>query len=190
MAAFRRAVAAAPNFLEPRLQLAHLLRRTGSPGAALPEYAHVLEVDPRVADARFGRAMASVALKRYADARAELEEGRRLHPERVGFALALIRLMAAAPDERVRDGAKGVSIADSIPPPERRIEWAIVRAMALAEAGRFDEAIALQRAAITTLERNGSADLAKTQTGVLRLYESRRPSRTPWQPDEPMELPS
>ena len=108
----------------------------------------------------------------------------------VGFALALIRLMAAAPDERVRDGVQGVSIADSIPPPERRIEWAIVRAMALAEAGRFDEAIALQRAAITTLERNGSADLANTQTGVLRLYESRRPSRMPWQADEPMELPS
>jgi hypothetical protein len=133
--------------------------------------------------------MAFVALERYAEARAELEEGRRLHPEQVGFALALIRLMAAAPDERVRDGVQGVSIADSIPPSERRIEWAIVRAMALAEAGRFDEAIALQRAAITTLERNGSADLARTQAGVLRVYESRRPTRTPWQRDEPMELP-
>ena len=47
----------------------------------------------------------------------------------------------------------------------------------------------MQRAVIASLEKNGSPQLAKTQAGVLRMYESRRPTRTPWQRDEPMELP-
>jgi len=189
LAAFRKSVAAAPTFLEARLQLAHLLRRTGSPGAALPEYSQILEVDPRVIEARFGRAMSLVSLGRFPEARAELEQGRALHPEEVGFTLALARLLAASPDAPGRDGARAVALLDAIPESQRRIEWGVVRAMALAKSGRFDEAVRTQRAVIASLERNGSPQLARTQSGVLRMYESRRPTRTPWQRDEPMELP-
>ena len=189
LTAFRRAVDAAPTFLEARLQLAHLLRRSGSPSSALPEYARILSVDPRVVDARFGRAMSLVSLGRYAEACEQLEEGRRLHPEQIGFTLALARVLAAAPDVRVRDGARAVSLVDGIPESQRRIEWGIVRAMALAEAARFDEAVRVQRAVVASLERGGSPELARTQAAVLKLYESRRPNRTMWQADEPMELP-
>jgi tetratricopeptide (TPR) repeat protein len=189
LTAFRRAMDAAPTFLEARLQLAHLLRRTGNPAAAVPEYARILTVDPRVVEARFGRAMALVMLRRYADARSELEEGRTLHPEEIGFTLALARLLSAAPEADVRDGVRAASLVDGIPESQRRIEWGIVRAMALAEAGRFDEAARVQRAVVASLERGGSPELARTQAAVLKLYESRRPIRTMWQADEPMELP-
>jgi tetratricopeptide (TPR) repeat protein len=189
LTAFRRAVDAAPTFLEARLQLAHLLRRTGNAAAALPEYSQILAVDPRVVEARFGRAMALVRRRQFADARMELEEGRRVHPEEIGFTLALARLLSAAPDAAVRDGVRAVSLVDGIPEAQRRVEWGIVRAMALAEAGRFEEAARVQRAVVASLERGGSPDLARTQTGVLKLYESRRPNRTMWQADEPMELP-
>ena len=47
----------------------------------------------------------------------------------------------------------------------------------------------MQKAAITSLEKNGSPVLARNQTERLRLYESGRPSRVPWQQDEPMEMP-
>ena len=189
LAAFRRAVAAAPTFLEARLQLAHLLRRSGNPKAALPDYGRILEVDPRVIEARFGRAMSLVSLGRFQEARADLEEGRTLHPEEVGFTLALARLLAASPDAATRDGSRALSLLDSIPETQRRIEWGVIRAMALAESQRFDEAVRVQRAVIASLENNASPQLARTQTGVLRMYESRRPMRTPWQRDEPMELP-
>jgi tetratricopeptide (TPR) repeat protein len=189
LTAFRRSVAAAPNFLEARLQLAHLLRRTGSPRAALPDYSQILEVDPRVIEARFGRAMSLVSLGRFPEAKAELEQGRTLHPEEAGFTLALARLLAASPDDTARDGSRAITLLDGIPESQRRIEWGVVRAMALAESGRFDEAVRVQRAVIASLEKNGSPQLARTQTGVLRLYESRRPTRTPWQRDELMELP-
>jgi tetratricopeptide (TPR) repeat protein len=189
LAAFRKSVAAAPTFIEARLQLAHLLRRTGNPRAALPEYSQILQVDPRVTEARFGRAMSLVLLGRFPEARAELEQGRTLHPEEVGFTLALARLLAASPDNPGRDGSRAVALLDGIPESGRRIEWGVVRAMALAEAGRFDEAVRTQRSVIALLEKNGSPQLARTQTGLLRMYESRRPTRTPWQGDEPMELP-
>jgi tetratricopeptide (TPR) repeat protein len=187
--AFERAVGAAPTYVEAHLQLAHTLRRSGNPAAALPAYARTLEIDPRVGEARFGRAMALAMLNRFAEARDQLVEGQRLHPDETGFALALARVLAAAPDENVRDGKRALAIVDAIPADGRRVEWGVVRGLALAEAGRFAEAVQVQRAVIAALERNGSPELARSQAEVLGWYEKGRPRRTPWRSDEPMELP-
>ena len=187
--AFRAAIRAAPTFLEARVQLAHALRRSGQPGAALTEYAHVLDIDPRVGDARFGSAMALATLERFVEARDQLNEAMPIHPDEPAYGLALARVLAAAPDERARDGARAVGLTDAIPAAQRTVEWAIVRALALAEAGRFEDAARMQRAAIASLEKNGSPALARNQSERLRQYESGRPSRVPWQQDESMELP-
>ena len=53
-------------------------------------------------------------------------------------------------------------------------------AMALAEAGRYDEALHWQRDAIAAAEREGKPDMANAMAANLRLYERRQPSRTPW----------
>ena len=52
--------------------------------------------------------------------------------------------------------------------------------MALAEAGRFDEAVSTQREAVAMAERTGQLALASRMGANLRLFEQRRPSRTPW----------
>lgn len=187
--AFRNAVRASPTFVEARLQLAHLLRRTGKPADALPEYDRVIELDSRMGEARFGAAMALVELARYPEAVDRLVSAAAIHPAETGFPVALARLLAAAPDNRVRSGARALDVLDGVPEEQRRIEWGVVRAMATAEAGRFDEAIRIQQSVITALEQNGAGDLARRQREVLRRYEQRLPSRTPWGADEPMELP-
>ena len=53
-------------------------------------------------------------------------------------------------------------------------------AMALAEAGRYDEALQWQRDAIATAERDRQANLAGALAANLRLFERRQPSRMPW----------
>ena len=187
--AWQDALRAEPNYLEPRLQLAHALRRTGRAAPSLPHYARVLEIDPRVEDARYGLSMALVMLGRHAEARDRLAEAVDIHRDRPAFAVALARVLAAAPDSKVRDGARALTIVDAVPEGRRSIEWAEVRAMALAEAGRFDEAAALQQDVIAAAEQAGFADAARAMRQTLARYRNRQPLRTPWRPDEPMELP-
>ncbi|MND03761.1 hypothetical protein D3C83_237370 [compost metagenome] len=58
-------------------------------------------------------------------------------------------------------------------------------AMALAEVGSFGDATALQRDVIAAARQAGMDAEVRRMGETLRLYESRRPSRTPW-PGEPV----
>ena len=58
-------------------------------------------------------------------------------------------------------------------------------AMALAEVGRYDEALQWQRDAIATAERDRQANLAGALAANLRLFERRQPSRMPWRDPPP-----
>jgi tetratricopeptide (TPR) repeat protein len=96
IAQFSAAVRDEPNYVEARLQLAEALRRSGRPDQALPHYAKVVAIDSRSPDARMGYASSLVALRRFDDAREQLNEGMKLFPERPEFAQALDRLRAIA----------------------------------------------------------------------------------------------
>src|SRR6185295_20098779 len=108
-AAFQDALRVEPSYVEPRLQLAHLLRRTGQSPVALTHYRQVLELDPRIAEARFGYAMALVDVGKFAEARDQLAQGTQMFPDRPGFVLGLARLLSASPDPPVRDGQRALT---------------------------------------------------------------------------------
>jgi hypothetical protein len=59
-----------------------------------------MRLDPRVAEARLGYAMALAGLKRYDEARVQLTEGRTLYPTRPEFADTLARLPGGTPGSR------------------------------------------------------------------------------------------
>ena len=61
--------------------------------------------------------------------------------------------------------------------------------MALAETGRFDEAIVRQRQAIAMAAAVRRTDLSTRLSETLRRYESRMPARTPWADDDPVHFP-
>ena len=57
--------------------------------------------------------------------------------------------------------------------------------MALAEAGRYDEAARWQQETIVMAQRAGLRDVVPVLTEDLRRYEQHQPCRTPWrQPPE------
>ncbi len=58
-----------PGYVEARLQLAHMLRRSGQLEASLAHYAQIVKEDARVPEARFGYAAALIRLRRYGEAR-------------------------------------------------------------------------------------------------------------------------
>ena len=45
-----------------------------------------------------------------------------------------------------------------------------------------------QREAIAAAEQSGDRGIAQRIADNLRLYEARKPCRTPWRPDEPLEF--
>jgi tetratricopeptide (TPR) repeat protein len=187
---FSAAVKSNPSYVEARLQLADALRRSGRPQDSLPQYEQVAALDPRVIEAPLGYAMALAGLKRYQEARDRLIAGMKLYPGRPAFAHALVRLLAAAPDAGVRDGRHAVAIAQDLLSREQpNPDLGEATAMAMAETGRYQEAVTWQHEAMAVAERAGRADLSRRMAENLRLYEHLHPCRRPWRDDDPVGLP-
>ncbi len=182
---YAAAVEGEPGYVEARTRLAHVLRRAGRSEEALAHYGTVLSRDPRAAEAAFGSALALVALGRYADARARLNDDMSRFSPRRPFAVALVRLLAAAPADGVRDGGRALTLAKELVTAARTLDAGEALAMALAESGDYGQAVSIQRDLIAAARsQGGRPDLLGRLTRNLRLYEQRRPCRQPWE-DEP-----
>jgi tetratricopeptide (TPR) repeat protein len=188
--AFLAATTDDTHFVEAHISLAQALQRTGRQREALAHYQAVLTQIPADSEGQFGSAITLVRLGQYQDARVRLTEGMDAHPDETRFAHALARVLAAAPDDRIRDGQRARSIAETLLKLDPTIDRAETLAMALAELGRFDEAIAWQRHTIAEIERGGGSDEARQMGTNLRLYERGQPCRTPWRADDPIFSPS
>jgi hypothetical protein len=64
------------------------------------------------------------------------------------------------------------------------IELAETTAMALAESGRYPEAVTVQRDALTAATTARLARVEQRIAGNLKLYETRKPCRNPFGDDE------
>jgi tetratricopeptide (TPR) repeat protein len=162
------------------VQLAGALGRSGRPQQALTEYGKALAADPTLVDAAFGYAMTLIRLERYQDARDRLVAGVQAHSGQSLFTHALARLLAAAPDDRVRDGRRALKLVDELLKQQQSIELAETTAMALAEVGEYRQAVEVQRDALTAAERAGLRPVVQRLTDNLKLYESGRASRRPF----------
>jgi tetratricopeptide (TPR) repeat protein len=181
---FGVAVKTDPEYAGAELQLAEALRRTGRASEALPHYTRAIELDPAAAEAHQGYAMALARLNRYPEARESLVEARRAQPDQPALAQTLARLLAAAPDDRVRDGRQAFEIVQALMKKPHDVDVYEAMAMTLAELGQYDQAIQWQQGAITAAGRSGRPDLAARLAENLKLFEEHRPCRSPWRNDD------
>jgi tetratricopeptide (TPR) repeat protein len=181
---FSAAVKYQPDYVEAHIALADLDQRTGRVGQSLPHYDAALRINPRATEARWGDAIALTTLGRYAAARDALVEATKVQPEHPEFALALARLLAAAPDARVRDGQHALAIAQELFKDHKSTEVGETMAMALAELGDFQHAAAIQRGVLAAASKAHLPGDVRRMEANLRLYERHQPCRTPWKPDE------
>ena len=165
---------------EAHFRLAEALRRSGRAAASLAYYEQV----PDRRDARFGEVLALVKLGRYREARDRLLAGVDRHPWEPAFAIALARLLAAAPDDAIRDGPRALAMAQALAENLRTTAVAETMAMAHAELGQFTEAVRWQRLASSVAAGAGQAAAAQRMGANLARYLRGEPSRTPWQDDE------
>jgi tetratricopeptide (TPR) repeat protein len=181
---YAAAVKYQPTYVQARMRLAGTLRRSGRATEALEHYEGVTKIDPRLADAAIETAVTLVRLNRYSEARDRLIVGMNTFPGHPGFPSALARLLAAAPDDRVRDGRRALALAQNLVKTDQSIEIGETLAMALAETGQYADAAGIQRDLIAAARGAGRSDLASRLEENLRLYESRHPCRTPWRQED------
>ncbi len=182
--------------LDPSLKRAHfnaanLLMRQQDQRRAERHYARVIELNPSDPFARFMQAMALVRLGRYQEARAALEESRRALPEDIDLTHALARLLAAAPDNAVRNGRLALDLLQEVFKTQEEIAFEHVEtlAMALAETQQFESAVEVQQNMIQEVSGAGRKDLAALLEDNLSLYQQGQACRRPWKDDDPVFLP-
>jgi tetratricopeptide (TPR) repeat protein len=181
---FAAAVKADPDYPAAEFQLAEALRRTGRTAESLSHYTHVIKADPKTAEVRIGYAMALGRLGRYLEARRALTDAMQAIPDQPSLGQALARVLAAAPNDRVRDGRQAVAITQALMQKPHSVDLYEAVAMSLAELGQYDQAVQWQRGAIAAAMKEGHAELGDAMAANLRLYESHMPCRTPWRNDQ------
>ena len=174
------AASEAPAGGEAHFRLAEALRRSGRAAASLAYY----EQAPDRRDARFGEVLALVELGRYREAHGRLAVGADRHPWEPAFPIALARLLAAAPDDTLRDGPRALALAEALAGRLRTTAVAETMAMAHAELGQFAGAVEWQRLAMSVAAEAGQSAAVQRMSANLARYLRGEPCRTPWQDDE------
>ena len=165
---------------EAHFRLAEALRRSGRAAASLPWYEQV----PDRRDARFGEVLALVTLGRHREAHDRLASAVGRHPWEPAFTIALARLLAAAPDDTLRDGARALALAQALAGSLRTTAVAETMAMAHAELGQFAGAVEWQRLAMSVAAEAGQSAAVRRMSANLARYLRGEPCRVPWQDDE------
>jgi tetratricopeptide (TPR) repeat protein len=196
---FREALRIRPDFPEALNNLAWLLATSKEPGArdgtqavqlaeracALTQYQKTVYLDTLVAAyAEAGRFDDAIATAQKARTLAAAADETDLQKTRISLAANLNNLawtLATSPDTSIRDGKRAVQLA------ERACEltgykktiMAGTLAAAYAEAGRFDDAMAMAQKACALASESGDQNLLKRNRELLALYRTRQPYHEP-----------
>lgn len=166
-----------PGLLGIRLGAGGLLLSLGRAADALADFERAVAIDPTSGPAWLGAAISRIALGRHAEALAGLDAALDRLPDSPALLLLAARLAAAAPEAAVRDGVRALAWAERLHALQPGAESTEARALALAELGRFDEAVAWQRQAVEAARQRGAASLAEQMARRLAVLEAGRPWR-------------
>ena len=182
---YRRVLEAEPENRTARVNLAQTLFEGEDYESALAEIDQILAKEPGDIPMRLARVGALISLERYLDAEASLDEGLELDGKNPQLLQAQARLLATSPQAEQRDGDKAVRLAETLVNLEKRPEYVETLAMAMAGAGRFQEAIVLQEALIESAAAAQRSGLRDTLTATLERYRRGQPALPPWRKGPP-----
>lgn len=179
-ASYREAARETPDRPEPWERLASVLARQGRFAEAAEAFASALAASPDRLEARIGGSLALLLAGEPGEARALLEDGLERQPESVPLSHLLARVLAASADPATRDGERALELARWVVERAHTVDHAETLAMALAEAGRFEEAAALQEQVVGQLEGGASPERLAVAREHLEAYRRGEAVREPW----------
>lgn len=165
-----------------RFLLAQELLKSDHADEALVEYARVVDDDPNNEAALLEYVKLLYRRKQYKQALAAIEKGHAQYPQKGRTVLMLAYLLVNSPEFQLRNGTRALEFAQNVYKATGAPQHAALVAMALAEAGRCNEAFEWQRQAIATAEQQGKTDLLAKLRSDLKLYEGVQSCRPPGDP--------
>ena len=168
-----------PTNSEAHASLALSLARQGNPQQGFPHFTEAVRLQPDNPEFHYQFASALYAGGKPADAVVHYREAIRLKPNFVPALNDLAWIRAASEDDKLRDGAEAVKLAERACDLTGRQQSIFMGTLAgaYAEAGQFPKAIATAQKAFDLAQSTGQSDLAASQQRLLELYRSGKPYR-------------
>ncbi len=174
-----RAIAIDPGNGKARLLLAKVLHLTDRPQDAILQLEQALAMDLPASERLLAHRNVAALLQesdRDDEALRHLDTAMSLAPINVELQRDLARLLASSPNDEVRDGDRALVLAEELFGHDRSLSNAEILAMALAAAGRFEEAANWQRRLIAEAARFGHLDELPRLRQAQNHYKERRPA--------------
>ena len=127
-----------------------------------------------------GQAQALAALNRHAEARDHIERALTTFPDDRDIRHTAARFLVTCPDEKQRDATRGLSLSQQLFTAAESAIRGETLALALAENGRFDEAVTRQRWAVTTCGDQAGPHIRDRLEQELKQLEAKQPCRERW----------
>ena len=176
---YRQALQINPNFAEALDNLGIALAAQGQFDEAIENYRQAIQINPNRPETFFHLGMTLGQLGRTREAVAQYREALRLNPNLAGALNNLAWILAASPDDGLRDGAEAVRLAERACELTHYGEPLFIGtlAAAYAEAGRFPEAVTTAEKAEQLATSNGLKAVAAENQQLLELYRAGKPCR-------------
>jgi tetratricopeptide (TPR) repeat protein len=173
----RKVIELSPEHVDARHALAVALYTQGDRAGARAEWEQALRSNPRFVTAYV--ALCGVALdEKNTPAAADiLRKGLAQAPDAPVLANALAWILATAADPQQRNGGQAVELAQKACGATLGTNHGYLDtlAVALAEAGRFDDAVRTAQRAIAVADKAGAKGAVEAYRGRLALYEQKKP---------------
>jgi tetratricopeptide (TPR) repeat protein len=177
----REAVRIEPDVAENYFLLGEVYREQGNWSEALPCFRKAVDRDPRSVVNRCALAQALHQQGQKESAQEQYREATRINPDWLEGANKSARLLATDPEAMGRNGDLAVKLATQIcqATDEKDPRYLDTLAAAFAEVGRYDDAVAAIRKALTRPQAETQPAFVRQLQERLRLYERRQPLRVP-----------
>lgn len=176
---FRRAVALRPAHAAAHNNLGAVLKALGRPAEAAPHFERAVALDAGNAAAHNNLASALASSGRAADAVRHYRRALALEPDGIEALTSLAWILATSGGEPPRAPAEALALAERAAAltGRRDVNVLATLAAACAATGRFDEALAAQRQALSLARTLGGPGLVTELQRRLALYSQGRPFR-------------
>ena len=179
VAQFREAIRIRPGRENDYRAIAQIQLDAGRPADAVPAFTEMIEKWPRSIVAYEGRGQALAQLGKTDEAALDFRRALEVDSRSLAALEGLTWIFAAAPDQKRRNGAEAVRLAEfgcSLS-GYKDTELLDALAAAYAEAGRFERAVEIGQQARDQARLRGDRALADSIESRLVLYRDKRPYR-------------
>ena len=179
LAHYQEALQLQPNYDKAQNSLGFALLSQGRVDQAVAHFEKSLNIRPNSPEVHNNLGLALLSQDKVDQAMVHYQEAIRLNPNYPEALDGLARLLAMARNQKIRDGATAVQMAERANQLTgyRQPEMLDTLAAAYAEAGRFPEAIQASQKALDLANSADMIGLAKDIESRMRLYQAGRPSR-------------